>query len=297
MKAIRVLSRGIRDAFKSVFRNFSLTTAAITCSTITLLLVAVAMIISYNVRSITTDLEKELTIIAYLKQNTSEEEINNLKEEIEKLENVKSVTIKDKDEWKIELKDYDETFKNSLDYFDENPLLDSIVVKVKDVANLKETTEKIRAYDIISSADYGEEAAENIVSAFDIIEKFAVIMVAALVLVTSFLISNTIRLTIFSRRSEIEIMRLVGASNAMVKLPFIFEGLVLGVLGSIIPILITVYGYIILYDHFGGHLLLSLIRLVEPFNFIIYVSLLLLLIGSVIGMIGSYLSVRRYLKI
>ena len=78
MKAIRIFTRGIRDAFKSVFRNFSLSTAAITCSSITLILVAVAMIISYNVKNITTNLERELTIVVYLKEDRTEEQKENI---------------------------------------------------------------------------------------------------------------------------------------------------------------------------------------------------------------------------
>lgn len=298
MKAIRIFSRGVRDAFKSVFRNFSLTTAAITCSTITLILVSVAMILSYNVRSITKDLEKEMTIIVYFKENRTDEQIEELKNKLTNMENVEEYTFKDKEAWKIELKNYDETFNTSLDYFEENPLLDSIIIKVKDVTKLKETTEEIKKLDYIESATFGEEAVlENVIGAFNIIEKLTVIIVISLIVVTAFLIGNTIKLTIFSRRNEIEIMRLVGASNTSVKLPFVFEGLVLGVLGSIIPILITVYGYVILYDHFNGYIFLSLIRLVKPFNFIIYVSLILLALGSIIGMIGSYMAVRKYLKI
>ena len=92
-------------------------------------------------------------------------------------------------------------------------------------------------------------------------------------------------------------MRLVGASNISIRLPFIFEGLILGILGSIIPILVTIYGYVLLYDHFNGYLFTQIIRLVEPFNFILYVSGALAIIGAVIGMFGSYRAVRRYLKI
>ena len=138
---------------------------------------------------------------------------------------------------------------------------------------------------------------ENIVGAFDIISKGTIFIVVALILVTAFLISNTIKLTIFSRKSEIEIMRLVGASNTAIKLPFIFEGFILGILGSIIPIILTIYGYNLLYDKLGGHVFSNIIVLVKPFNFVFYVALILLAVGSVVGMFGSYRAVRKYLKI
>ncbi len=297
MKAIRIFTRGIRDSLKSVIRNFSLSTAAITCSSITLILVAVAMIISYNVKNITSDLEKELTIVVYIKETGTEENINELKSNLDTMENVASYKYKSKDEWKLEMKTYSETFNTALDYLDTNPLLNSFTVTVKDVNHLKDTTEEIKKYDYVESADYGEGMAENLVKAFDVIEKVTIVIVLALVLVTAFLIGNTIKLTIFSRKNEIEIMRLVGASNISIRLPFLFEGFFLGILGSIIPILVTIYGYVLLYDHFNGYLFTQIIRLAEPFNFILYVSGLLLIIGAIIGMLGSYRAVRKYLKI
>lgn len=297
MKMFRILKRSIRDSFKSVFRNFSLSVAAIACTTITLILVAISLIISYNVNSVTNDLEEELTIVVYLDRETTEEQVDELRTAFKKLANVDEVEYKDKDEWKLEMEEYSETYAAALDYLDENPLLDSFVVKVKNVEDLKGTTEEIRKYEQVESANYGEGMAETIISVFSIIQKATIIMVIALVFVTAFLISNTIKLTIFSRKSEIEIMRLVGASNSSIKLPFIFEGFILGVIGSIIPILLSIYGYVILYDHFHGHLLTQMINLVKPFGFILYVSFILVLIGSVIGMFGSYRAVRKYLKI
>ncbi len=297
MKAIRILTRGIRDAFKSVFRNFSLSTAAITCSSITLILVAVAMVISYNVKNITSDLERELTIVVYLKEDRTEDQVQKLLKDLETMPNVEDKVYKNKEEWKLEMKSYSDTFSQALDFLETNPLLDSITITVKDVNHLKETTEQIKKYDFVSSADYGEGMAENLVAVFNVVEKVTIIIVVALILVTAFLIGNTIKLTIFSRRGEIDIMRLVGASNISIRLPFIFEGLILGILGSIIPILVTIYGYILLYDHFNGYLFTQIIRLVEPFNFILYVSGALAIIGAIIGMFGSYRAVRRYLKI
>ena len=92
-------------------------------------------------------------------------------------------------------------------------------------------------------------------------------------------------------------MRLVGASNINIKIPFIFEGLLLGVLGSLIPIMITIYGYTALYDHFGGQLFSQFVKLIHPAPFVYWISLLLVVIGMVVGMFGSYKAVRKYLKI
>ena len=297
MKIFRFLKRGIRDSFKSVFRNFSLSIAAVACTTITLILVSVAIIITFNVKNITQKIEEELTIVVYLKKDTPDEQIETLNKAFVQMKNVEEVTFKDADEWKLDMKEFSETYSAALDYLEENPLLDSYVVKVKDVKDLKGTCEEIRKFEYVDSANYGEGMAENIISALSAIQKLTIIMVIALVFVTAFLISNTIKLTIFSRKSEIEIMRLVGSSNTTIKLPFIFEGLILGFIGSVIPVLITIYGYVIIYDHFNGYVLTPLISLVKPMNFVLYVSLAITAIGCIIGMFGSYRAVRKYLKI
>ena len=175
MKMFRYLKRGLRDSFKSVFRNFSLSVAAVACSTITLILVAVAIIVSYNVDYITKTLESELTIVVYLKRDVPDEQIENLKSSFVKMKNVEEVEFKDNDEWKLEMKEYSETYSTTLDYLEENPLLDSFIVKVKDVNYLKETTDAIREFEYVESANYGEGMAENLISAFGIIEKITIL--------------------------------------------------------------------------------------------------------------------------
>ena len=132
---------------------------------------------------------------------------------------------------------------------------------------------------------------------FNVIRNVCLLIVATLIVVTAFLISNTIKITIYSRRKEIGIMRLVGASNINIKIPFVLEGLFLGMLGSIIPILVTVYGYAAIYDKTGGVLFSQIIRLVEPLPFVFFVSAILLAIGMLVGMTGSLLAVRKHLKI
>ena len=297
MRAFRIFFRSIRDAFKSVVRNFSLSFASIMCTTITLILVAVAVVAAVNVQNATKLIEDELTIVTYLKKDVTEEQIENIKAELSSYENIEGIVFKSKDEWKIEMSDYDDSFKTVLEYLDENPLKDSFVLKVKDVKKLSETSEYVAAITGVDTVKYGEGMVEQVISIFDIVQKIVVVVVIALVLVTGFLISNTIKLTIFSRRSEIEIMRLVGASNITIKLPFLFEGLIIGLIGSVIPVCITIYGYVILYSRLHGKLFTNMIMLIKPYPFVFYVSLVVTLIGALVGMYGSIKAVRKYLKV
>lgn len=297
MRAFRIFFRSIRDALKSVVRNFSLSFASIMCTTITLILVAVAVVAAANVNNATKLIEDELTIVTYLKRDVTEEQIDNIKSEISSYKNVEEVTFKSKDEWKLEMSEYDDSFKTVLDYLDENPLMDSFVLKVNDVKKISETSEYIKAINGVDTVKYGEGMVEQVISVFDIVQKIVVVVVIALVVVTSFLISNTIKLTIFSRRNEIEIMRLVGASNITIKLPFLFEGFIIGLIGSIIPVCITIYGYVILYSRMHGKLLSNMIMLIKPYPFVFWVSLIVIAIGALVGMYGSIKAVRKYLKV
>ena len=185
----------------------------------------------------------------------------------------------------------------TLSYLDTNPLLDSIVVKVKDIKSLSYVASSIRNMDGVKSAKYGEDTVDKMILMFDVVSKVTIVIVLALILVTAFLISNTIKLTIFSRKNEIEIMRLVGTSNFAIKQPFIIEGFILGVIGAIIPIIITVYGYILFYEHFDGYLFSHVIELIKPSNLVWFVSIILVVVGGVVGMFGSNRAVRKYLKI
>lgn len=298
MKMFRIIWRSIKDAFKSVFRNFSLSMASISCTAVTLILVAIAILVTYNVNSITTDIEEVLTIVTFVDASATQEDIDNLTYQINSMPNVdaKKTEFNSKDRLKAELSK-DEDMKKVLDTLEENPLQSSFVISVKDVKKITKTAEDIKKLDKITTVRYGETLVNKVINMFDIVRNACVIAVIALIIVTAFLIANTIKITIFSRRQEINIMRLVGTSNLVIKMPFLIEGLVLGIIGSILPILLTIYGYMFLFDYVGGSLFTNLVVLVEPKLIVYQTSIVLLIVGGVVGMFGSLRAVKRYLKI
>ena len=180
---------------------------------------------------------------------------------------------------------------------EDNPLKDTFKIKVKDATKISSTSKTIKKMDKVSLVRYGEGMVDKLVKAFSSIEKVAYGVVIALIIVTVFLIINTIKLTIFSRKREISIMRLVGASNFSIKTPFIIEGMILGLIGSIVPILLTTFGYLAFYKHFDGYLFTQLIQLMKPEPFIYQASGIIVIIGILVGMIGSASAVRKYLKV
>ena len=299
MKLFRMIGRSIRDAFKSVIRNFSLSLSSISCITITLVIVAIAIIASFNVNNFTSEIEKDLTIVVFLDNDVTEAQIKDVKSDLEDITNIEKIEFQSKTDVKKQMQDESEVFSKILDTWpeDESPLKDTYQIKVKDVNKIGATAEKIKKIKNVSVVRYGEGMVEKLISAFDSVKKVTYGVVIALVIVTIFLIVNTIKLTISARKREIGIMRLVGASNFTIKTPFIVEGMILGLLGSIVPVIFTTYGYLTFYKHFNGYLFSELIKLILPEPFIYTVSGIVIVIGILVGMIGSASAVRKYLKI
>lgn len=299
MKAFRILGRSIKDASKSIYRNFSLSIASISCIAITLIVVSISIILSYNVDNVTKLIKKDFTIVAFLKKDVSEEQIQNIENELKDSDKIQSYEYQSKKQILESMKKDSDIFNNIMGNWkdEENPLQDTFLIKVNETDEIGQIANKIKRIEGINLVKYGEGMVENVLSIFNVVEKGLIAIVLSLIVVTAFLISNTIKLTIENRKKEIEIMRLVGASNTNIKLPFIIEGLFIGVIGSLIPIIVSIYGYNYLYYHFDGRILNTFLQLVKPQPFIFVVALVLLVIGIFVGMLGSGRAVKKHLKI
>lgn len=299
MKIFRMLGRSVRDAFKSVLRNFSLSLASVSCITITLVIVAVSVIASFNVQNFTKEIESDLTIVAFLDKDATDSDVADIKKELKSMKNIETFTFKGKEDVKDEMSKESEVFSSVMSEWskEDNPLKDTFQIKVKDATKISKTAKSIKNIEKVSLVRYGEGMVDKLVKAFTSIQKVAYGVVIALIVVTVFLIINTIKLTIFSRKREISIMRLVGASNFSIKTPFIIEGMFLGLIGSILPVLLTTFGYLAFYKHFDGYLFTKLIELIKPEPFIYSTSGIIIIIGILVGMIGSASAVRKYLKV
>jgi cell division transport system permease protein len=302
MRVFRIIGRSIANAGKSIVRNFSLSMASITCTIITLVLVAIGFLISYNVNNITKDIEKEMTISVFIDKSATDEELTALTDKLKKIDNVKNVIFKSKEDVKEEIQKENDDFSKLIDAFgdDENPFQDSYVIEVEDIKDINETATTIKNLDKVEKVKYGEDSVNYMVKVFDVVRKGTIILVIGLILVTTFLINNTIKITIFSRKNEIDIMRLVGTSNTVIKLPFLIEGFLIGLFGSIIPVLITIFGYTFAYNELtisSPSNFMSLVKLSAPGTIIYRISLYLALIGTMVGMIASVKAVRKYLTI
>ncbi len=299
MKLLRMISRDFRDAVKSVFRNISLSIASLSCIVITLILVALSIITSYNVNNFSQNIKNDFTIVAFLNTAIDQEGIAEIKNNIIKNKNIAEYTFQGKKEIAEEMMKSSEVYKNIMEVWseDENPLKDTFVLKVKNIDKITKTAKEIEKISGVYSVNYGEGIIEKFLNIFKIIEKALIVIVVLFVLITMLLITNTIKLTIFARKREIEIMRLVGASNFNIELPFIFEGFILGFFGSLVPIASIIYGYNYLYKNFDGQIFSPFIKLIEPNPFVYTIALLILALGIFVGMISSFRAVKKYLKV
>lgn len=302
MRIFRIIGRSIQNASKSILRNFSLSMASITCSIITLILVSIGMLLSYNINNITKNIENELTIVIFMDKNITTDELNKTKEDLNNIDNVKHVTFKSKEEIKNNMANENDTFNKIISTWEEgeNPLQDSFIIEVKDIKDINETATTIKNMEKVSLVKYGETTVNDLIKVFSAVKKITIGLVVGLILVTAFLINNTIKITIFSRKREIDIMRLVGTSNTVIKLPFFIEGFFIGFIGSLVPVLITIFGYSYAYNALNTVNLsniMNILTLVSPGEVIYKVSLLLMLIGTVIGAFSSVKAVRKYLTI
>ncbi|MBS4200364.1 permease-like cell division protein FtsX [Bacillus sp. FJAT-49732] len=295
MKA-RTLRRHLRESFKSLRRNGWMTFASVSAVTVTLLLVGVFFVILMNMNKFATDLEKDVEIRTHVELTASKEDEEKLGQKIEKLDLVESVKFSSKED---ELNHLIKTMGKEWNFIEnqENPLHDVFVVKTKKPTDTPIVAEQIRKMEFVYSAEYGEKKVENLFKVLKTSRNIGLVLIIGLLFTAMFLISNTIKITIFARRREIEIMKLVGATNWFIRWPFLFEGIWLGILGSIIPIGIVATGYYYAYDFMQMRIPRQLVQPLDYTPFVYEVSLLMLLIGIIIGGWGSFISVRRFLKV
>lgn len=296
---VRTLRRHLRESFKSLSRNSWMTFASISAVTVTLLLVGVFAVIMMNLNKVATDLENDVEIRVLIDIMEDDEQTVKAEAEliaqIENLPEVAEVVYSPKEE---ELDDLIKDFGDELSLFEQNnPLHNVIYVKAanpQQTANVAKQIEKLdHTYEVL----YGEGKVEKLFSFLNISRNIGLILIFGLLFTAMFLISNTIRITIIARKDEIEIMKLVGATNSFVRVPFVLEGMWIGLLGSVIPITVVSVIYYNLYNTLAPRIQGNLLELLEVTPLLYQVSALLVGLGLLIGIWGSFMSVRKFLKI
>lgn len=293
-----MISRPIKEGFSGVGRHLAMSISSAIAVTITLIIISLFVIFSLNVQNFTKNIESSMEISVMVAYDSEDKE-DTIKQQIEAIDGVKTVTFSDKaQEFQYYIDSFeDEATKEAFEPFrDDNPMHDAFYVEAESGDQITDIAKTIQNIDGVSEVNYGGQSTVSMVDTMSAIRKIGGFLVAGLTLLAIFLIQNTIKLTISARKDEITIMRNVGATNSFIRSPFVIEGIIIGILGAIIPVGLTIWGYTFLYKQTGGFIVSNMFKLVKPNPFIYYVGGVLLGLGVVVGLIGSILSVNRYLR-
>ncbi|MEK5040779.1 permease-like cell division protein FtsX [Sporosarcina sp. FSL K6-3457] len=292
---VRTFGRHLRESLKSLRRNSWMTFASVSAVTVTLLLVGVFIVIMMNLNQLAKNIENDVEIKVVADPVADEAAVKELQQQITSTEGVLEVVLSSKDQ---ELNNLIESMGPELSlYKQSNPLGDALFVKAKDPQQTAEIAKKISTYDNVDKLEYGEGKVEKLFSILNASRNVGLVLILALLFTAMFLISNTIRITIVARGREIEIMKLVGATNNFVRVPFLLEGIWLGILGAATPMILISIAYYNLYEYWEPRLKGELFQLLNTMPFIYQLNGLILFMGIFIGMWGSFMSVRKFLKV
>lgn len=290
----------IEEALNNIRRNAFVTVITVGTIALSFLIFGVFLIIFSNLKDITSSWQEQIQIVAYLKEGLSSTDIASLEEKIRAEREVSSVQFVSKDKALSEFKKDLANQTGLLEGLGENPLPAYFEVKIKKtyqdsvaVSSLAERFKKIKG---IEDVQYGQEWVENLSSFLDLMVIAGLVVGGLVSLAVILIVSNTVKLTVYARAEDIEIMKLIGATDWFVKIPFLIEGMVIGLVGVFLSIALL-FG---IYQLLMQKLSLTAGILLGKFS-IAFLSwpdiTILLLAGMLLGLFGSFVSVGRFLKV
>ncbi|MDD2212218.1 MAG: permease-like cell division protein FtsX [Clostridia bacterium] len=290
------LEYAFRDAFRSMKRNKVMTFASVATVAISLLILGCAWLLVLNSQHLANVMESELEINAYIKKDLTREDALNLRRKFEAIGGVAQVTFVSKEEG---LKGLQERFGEDASIVDalggNNPLPDMYRLKAKIAEDVPRIAGEVEGIPEVENVRYGQGVVEKLLALTNWMRTVGVIAVVAIGLAAIFLIATSIRITVFSRRREIGIMKLVGATNWYIRWPFFLEGMIVGLVGAVLAILSLHIFYAKLVQNVV--LTLNFLPILRDTSIIFNVYKSLLLIGAFLGAAGSAISLRRFLKV
>ncbi|MFV0635534.1 permease-like cell division protein FtsX [Mitsuokella sp. WILCCON 0060] len=286
----------IQEVFHSLRRNNWMTFASIGTVTVSLFVLGVFLILVLNMNRLAGMLESQVQISVYLEDHLTDREKRQLEYDIESLQGIDTVTYVDREEAKERLKERLGDQKYLLDALSEdNPLPDAFEVTVTTPAVVESAAGAISSMAGVEEAKYGQDVIEHLFDITRLMRIFGLVLMVLLGAATLFIISNTIRLTVFARRREIAIMKYVGATDWFIRWPFLLEGVVLGCIGGIIAAVALRSFYAAMAAKIYSTL--AFFPLLPQYPFMNYITLAIVGSGIFIGAIGSLISLKRFLKV
>lgn len=295
-----VLTYLIGEGFSNIFKNKKQAATSFGTMCVIMIFFGICFILVGNFNHFIKQVESEQGIQAYIVNDATDEEVETLGEQIKALDGVNTIEFVSKDEALQQMKDRLGEKSYLLDGYDENNIFPaSYIVTLTDLTLSSNVQAEIQELDNVKKITSSDETISTLVKLAKGIKIGSYVIIAALVCVSIFIISNTIKLTVYARRKEISIMKYVGATNSFIRWPFIVEGVIIGVISGAISLAIIAGIYILIGQNVGfvgflSNLGLSLLDFSDMFNLILIVYLIL---GVGIGVLGSSLSMRKYLKV
>ncbi len=290
---MRRIFRTLKEGFLGFFRHFSVSLSSIAVVTFTMLFLGIILILTNNINDTTKNIEGNIDIWVSVKADY-ESEKPQIEEEIKQLTGVSRIQEITKED---ALDQYIATYGDAYERFKEdNPLLDGYLIYVSDGRYLEDVSSKVESAQWAHEVMDGGDATNNLLDSLNMLRTGGTSFVIALTLLAIFLISNTIKLSIYSRQDEIEIMRIVGATNNFIRSPFLVEGILIGIFGSIIPIAIIFFGYDYLVVKLADSTIFGLFQITPAVPMIYEISTIILVTSVSVGLIGSFISVTRNLR-
>jgi len=294
--SINTVEYFIREVIHSLRRNNWMSVASIGTVAVSLFIFGMFLMLVMNMNKMVDAMESQVQIKVYLEDDFSRDDARELEVDLKKMQGVEKVTFVPKEEAMEKFKERLGDQKTLLDALDEtNPLPDSFEVMVVQPEMVKTAAENIEKFEGVDSAKYGQDVMEHLFDITRLIRIFGFALMMVLALATLFIISNTIRLTVFARRKEIAIMKYVGATDWFIRWPFVLEGIVMGFLGSLIASVVLRFTYsgitAKIYDT------LAFFPLIPEEPFLNYVTMIVVIGGMIMGAIGSTVSIKRFLKV
>lgn len=293
---LRMLGRHIKEGLKNLGRNGWMTFASVSAVTVSLLLVGLFMMVILNLNSMANQVKDDVEIHAFIDVTANSSDEKHLKEQIKQIDQVQSIQYQTNQEGlnNLALGDETKSYVKSLDNIGFLP--NYYVVKTENPEQVPKVAKEIKQFNHVGDLKYGQGKVEKLFSVVDIAKSVGLVLVVGLLFTSIFLITNTIKLTIVARRTEIEIMKLVGATNAFVRWPFFMEGLFLGILGAVLPIAAVAVGYQYVYQHFNDRMM-AMFEMIPYQDLVMMLGSILLVLGALIGVLGSMQSVRKFLSV
>ena len=286
----------IQEVFHSLRRNNWMTFASIGTVAVSLFVLGVFLILVLNMNRLAGMLESQVQISVYLEDHLTDREKRQIGYDIESLQGIDSVTYVDRETAKERLKERLGDQKYLLDALSEdNPMPDAFEVTVTTPSVVESAAGAIAAMQGVEEAKYGQDVVEHLFDITRLMRIFGFVLMGLLGGATLFIISNTLRLTVFARRKEIAIMKYVGATDWFIRWPFLLEGIVLGCIGGFIAAVALRSFYAAMAAKIYSTL--AFFPLMPQYPFMNYVTLAILLAGIVIGAIGSVISLKRFLRV